>query len=135
MRFAQGVRPDPNKVKPIVDYPEPKDQKGVRKFLGIGSYYRRFIKNYAVRAAPLQNLLSDKVVFEWTDKQRQAFKDIKSAIANATMMYHPDPKKKFIIDCDAALEGLGAVLHQLGDDNKEYPVCFASRSLKPNEKK
>ena len=50
-------------------------------------------------------------------------------------MHHPDPKKQFIIDCDAALEGLGAVLHQQGDDKKEYPICFASRSLKPNEKK
>ena len=84
---AKGVRPDPNKVKPIVDSPEPNDRKEVRKFLGIGSYYRRFIKNYAVRAAPLQAIRSEKVVFEWTDKHRDLFQDIKSAIVNATLMH------------------------------------------------
>ena len=131
---AKGVRPDPNKIKPVMELPEPKDHKNIRKFLGTGSYYRSFIKNYAIKAAPLQALLSEKVAFKWTDKHRNAFQDIKSAIANATLMHYPHPTKQFIIDCDAALEGLGAVLHQVGDDNKEYPICFASRSLKQNEK-
>ena len=59
---AKGVRPDPNKIKPVMELPEPQDRKGVRTFLGTGSYYRRFIKNYAIRAAPLQALLSGQAL-------------------------------------------------------------------------
>ena len=50
-------------------------------------------------------------------------------------MRHPDPMKPFIIDCDASVVGLGAALHQKDDQGKEYPVAFASRTLRPNEKK
>lgn len=60
---AQGVKPNPRKIEAILKYPEPKYYKGIRQLLGIGSYYRRFIKDHAPRAQPLQKLISQDVEF------------------------------------------------------------------------
>ena len=125
----------PEKGRPIVRYPVPKDRKAVRQFLGIGSYYRRFIRDYARRAQPLQKLISQDAQFEWGEAQQKAFEDIKQAIREATLMRHPDPTKPFVIDCDASILGLGAALHQADEKGKEYPIAFASRTLRPNERK
>ena len=61
--------------------------------------------------------MCDNVKYEWTVEQEKSFGDIKQAIVAATLMYYPDPLKPYVIVCDAALEGLGEVLHQVGKDN------------------
>ena len=83
----------------------------------------------------MQRLIPQEVNFEWGEKQQKAFQVIKHAIMQATLMRHPDPTKSFIIDCGASIIGLGAALHQTDEHGKEYPVAFASRTLRPNEKK
>lgn len=132
---ADGVKPDPATTDPIRNFPLPKDKRAVRRFLGIGSYYRRFIRNYARVAAPLQKLIPDTVPFTWGPAQQNAFDAIKKALVDATEMAHPRPGSPFIIDCDAAAEGLGAVLQQRDEHNRDRPICFASRALRPNERK
>ena len=108
---TEGVKPNPKKIEAIAKFPVPQDRKAVRQFLGLGSYYRSFIKDYARRAEPLQRLIPLDVKFEWGNDQRDAFSDIKRALVNATLMRHPDAIKPFIIDCDASVVGLGATLH------------------------
>ena len=71
-----GILPNPAKVQLIKQYPRPRNVKDVRRFLGMTQYYRRFQKNYANIARPLQNLTKNNVVFEWTDKCQQAFEKI-----------------------------------------------------------
>ena len=131
----KGVKPDPIKTEPVRNFPRPKDRRQVRRFLGFGSYYRRFIKNYARIAAPLQKLIPDNVAFAWGPEQQKAFDEIKNALIHMTEMAHPVPGELFIIDCDAAAEGLGAVLQQLDEHKRERPIHFASRALRPNERK
>lgn len=131
---SRGVHTDPDKVRPIRDFPVPTNRRQLRRFLGIGSYYRRFIKNYARVAAPLQKLIPEDVPFVWGQEQQNAFDAIKAALVSPTLMLHPKPGLPFVIDCDAAAEGLGAVLQQY-EDGKERPIAYASRSLRPNEKK
>ena len=130
----QGVQRDPIKTQPIREIPPPTNRRQLRRFLGMGSYYRRFIKNYARLAAPLQKLLPENVPFEWGPQQQNAFNAIKEALVSPTLMLHPKPGLPFIIDCDAAAEGLGAVLQQL-ENGAERPIAYASRSLRPNKKK
>lgn len=71
----------------------------------------------------------------WEDENAESFDSIKHAISTATLMQHPHPSKPFITDCDAPLTGLGAALHQQDECGKEYFIAFASRTLKPNERK
>ena len=132
---SKGVKVDPIKTEPIRKFARPKDKRAVRRFLGMGSYYRRFIRNYARVAAPLQKLIHENATFVWEKPQQDAFDAIKDAIIAATEMAHPKPGEPFIIDCDAAAEGLGAVLQQLDEQKRERPICFASRALRPNERK
>ncbi|PHJ23293.1 retrovirus-related pol polyprotein from transposon [Cystoisospora suis] len=132
---AKGVRPDPSKTAPIARFPVPKDVKSVRSFLGIGSYYRRFIRDYARKAEPLQRLLTANAEFRWGAEQEKAFENIKLALVNATLMAHPQPGKPFVIDCDASILGLGAALSQPDERGLERPIAFASRALRPNEQK
>lgn len=132
---AEGVRPDPAKTEPIKSFPTPKDKKAVRSFLGIGSYYRRFIRNFARISEPLQRLVPESAKFEWGEQEQIAFETIKSALIDAAMMAHPRPGDPFIIDCDASSTGLGAVLSQYDDQGAERPIYFASRYLRPAERK
>ena len=131
---AEGVRPDPAKTAPISQFPRPTDKKAVRRFLGIGSYYRRFIKGFARVAQPLQKLVPENATFLWGDEQERAFQELKAALTAPTFMAHPRPGLPYVVDCDAAMEGLGAVLSQKVDGH-ERPICYASRVLRPNEKK
>ena len=96
---------------------------------------RRFIKNYARIAAPLQKLIPDNAAFVWGPEQQTAFEQIKEALVHMAEMAHPVPGQLFIIDCDAAAEGLGAVLQQFDEQKRERPIHFASRALRPNERK
>ena len=101
----------------------------------IGSYYRRFIPNFARVAEPLQRLIPDEVEFIWGQEQAHAFAAIQQALINATEVAHPRPGAPFIIDCDASQAGLGAVLSQKDERGAERPIAFASRVLRANEKK
>lgn len=130
----EGVMPDPEKVTKLRNYPEPRSVNEVRQFLGLAGYYRRFIERYSARAGPLLDLLVDGVKFAFDEKQKQAFTDIKTAIESEAVLPHPRFDLPFILDTDASDEGLGAVLSQVVDD-KERPICFASRRLLPAEKK
>ena len=55
-----GIRPDPEKVKAVEDWKEPTNQTQVRAFLGLTTYFKRFIKGYAKIAAPLMELTKDQ---------------------------------------------------------------------------
>lgn len=133
---ATGVKPDPAKTAAIRDFKQPKDARGLRSFLGIGSYYRRFIKDFARISKPLQDLLRALTNGEkrpWGPSENDAFNAIKNAIIKVAEMAHPQPGKEFLVDCDACRIGLGASLAQKDDVGLERPIAFASRLLRPNE--
>ena len=113
----------------------PTDVRSVRSFLGLGSYYRRFIPNFARVAEPLQRLVHEDAVFSWGPEQKQSFAALKEALVNATEVGHPRPGEQFIIDCNASLIGLRAALFQKDERGAERPIAFASRVLRANEKR
>ena len=147
---ADGVSPNPEKVAKIKDWPTPKTPKEVHSFIGLASYYRRFIPNFAKWAGPLHALIvpasfkqkirrgemkkSDLPEFQWTLACQEGFDQLKKALTEAPVLAYPDYSKPFILETDASLKGLGAVLSQKGDDNEIRVIAYASRSLRPSEK-
>lgn len=130
----QGLRVDPDKVKAILDIPTPKTVKEVRSFLGMASWYRRFVDNFSALISPLTNLLRKNQRFIWTTTCEEAFGKIKECLVSAPILSSPDFTKGFYVKCDASGYGLGAVLTQIIED-KERVICYLSRSLTKQEKK
>ncbi|XP_046671135.1 uncharacterized protein LOC124361140 [Homalodisca vitripennis] len=129
---GEGLRVDPEKVKAIVDIPIPRNQKEVRQFTGMASWYRRFIPNFASRMTPLTSLLKRRNQFEWTPEAEMAFQDVKSCLISAPILSCPDFSKPFTISCDASGVGIGAVLSQ-DSEQGESVVAYASRTLTRQE--
>ena len=83
---AEGVQPDPGKTEKVKSYPQPVDVSGVRRFLGLASYYRRFVPNFASIAAPLYALTKKNVPFQWTHKYQQAFGQLKRLLTTTPVL-------------------------------------------------
>ena len=77
---------------------------------------------------------SDLPEFQWTPACQEGFNQLKKALTEAPVLAYPDYSKLFILETDASLKGLGAVLSQKGDDNEIHVIAYASRSLRPSEK-
>ncbi|CAF5223947.1 unnamed protein product, partial [Rotaria magnacalcarata] len=107
-----GIEPDPDKVRAVRDYPVPTRIKDVRAFLGLTSYYRRFIRNYATIAEPLISLTRniDSRPFLWTSSCQQAFDHLRHLLIQAPIISYPQFDKPFILQLDASDFGLSAIL-------------------------
>ena len=147
---ADGVLPHPEKVSKVKDWPVPKTPKEVHSFVGPASYYCRFIPNFAKWAGPLHAFIvpasfkqkicqgemkkSNLPEFEWTPTCQEGFDQLKKALMEAPVLAYLDYSKPFILETNASLKGLGAILSQKGEDNKVCIVAYASRSVRPSEK-
>ena len=131
---TEGLKPNSKQIAAVEDYPVPESVTQVRQFLGLTSYYRRFIPQFAKTAAPLHNLMKKDAVFVWTADCQAAFEFLKQKLINAPILCYPDFEKGFVLETDASVRGLGAVLSQKQGDGKLHPIGFASRSLTPPEK-
>jgi len=129
----RGIRPDDSKLEAIKLMKEPKTTKELKSFLGLISYYRKFIENCGKITAPLTRLLKKNVPFIWEEQHQETFEILKKKLLEKPILIHPDFSKPFILQTDACTEGIGAVLSQI-KDNQEHPVAYASRTLKSAEK-
>ena len=130
-----NVQPETAKTQAVLEFQVPGTKKDVRSFLGLSGYYRRFIQDYSTITAPLTDLTQkkkpNKVV--WTRECDCAFKTLKRMLCSCPILKSPDFEKEFILQTDASDRGVGAVLSQLGDDEKDHPVAYFSRKLLPRE--
>lgn len=122
------IKPDPGRVKCIVEFPTPVTVKQVRRFLGMSGWYQRYISNYAAVASPITDTLRNATHFRWTPEAQQAFEALKLKLTTAPVLTHPDFAKHFYIQCDASATGVGGVLFQLDGDD-EHPIAFMSKKL------
>jgi hypothetical protein len=106
----RGIHTDPAKVEKVKDFPVPQNLTQLRGFLGLASYYRRFIKNFSKIANPLNKLLKKDVPFLWAKEQQLSFDFLKSCLIHAPILVYPDFEKTFILSTDASTFGLGAIL-------------------------
>ena len=119
----------PDKVEAIVKWPAPQDQGQLRSFLGLASYYRRFIKNFSTIAAPLTDLLAKEKLFVWEEAASASFAALKQAITTAPVCKPFDPTLPVTLMTDASDRGIGCALMQ-----NDHPVCFDSKKFSPAEK-
>uniref|UniRef100_A0A5S6R1V4 RNA-directed DNA polymerase n=1 Tax=Trichuris muris TaxID=70415 RepID=A0A5S6R1V4_TRIMR len=130
-----GIRPDPRLTERIRDYPTPTCLHELQSFLGLASYYRRFIRRFAEIAAPLHRLTRKETAFAWSQEADLAFRQLRQALTSESVLRFPDFAKPFILDTDASSVAIGAVLSQLDEEGREHPVAFASRALSRSEQK
>ena len=120
---AKGVSPDPEKVEAIQAWPRPMSITDVKSFLGLASYYRRFIAGFANIAAPLHECTKKTTTFA-----QAAFTKLKIVFIEAPVLAYPDPSYPFLLDTDASNVGIGAVLSQVVE-GRERPVAYFSSAL------
>ncbi|UYV76491.1 hypothetical protein LAZ67_14000675 [Cordylochernes scorpioides] len=130
---GDGIYPDPDKVEAVRNFPRPKNVSEVRSFLGLCSYYRRFIKSFADITGPLNELLKKGKQFSWNDRQEDSFNNFKSALTSEPVLGHFDEAAPIYVHTDASGFGIGSVLVQLRD-GCEQPIAYASRTLSKSEK-
>ena len=156
-----GIKTDPAKIEKVKNYPRPVNLTQLRGFLGLAKYYRKFIKDFAKIAKPLNDLtkgmkgkpleIRDGIKMKrkksekeknkedegfmnnWGEKQEEAFKAIKKKLISAPILIYPDFKKEFILYTDASNIALGAVIHQKGDDGLEHVIAYENKTLNKAE--
>ena len=131
---AKGIHPDPGKIRAVSKFPVPTSVHSLQGFLGLASYYRRFVPNFARIAGPLHMLTRSNVAFVRTTSCQQAFERLKRLLTSPPVLSYPDFSEPFQLHTDASGEGLRAVLEQKSD-GVCHPVAFASRTLSKHEQR
>jgi len=126
--MPEGLKTNHKLVESITHFPTPSGVNEVRRFLGMASYYQRFIDGFAWIAAPLRELTHKNAVFQWSESCEKAMRYLKVKLTSAPVLAYPSLDKPFTVETDACINGLGAVLQQKQDDSKLHPVAFVSRS-------
>ena len=128
------VKPQARKVERIKEWPRPVTKKQLKSWLGLISYYMKFISHYATLAAPLysltRNTMPSRVV--WTRETEEAFNALKQCLCEEPVLKAPDFNRPFVLHTDASQVGLGAVLSQV-TDGEEHPILYISRKLLKHE--
>jgi hypothetical protein len=125
----EGIKPDPQKLELLKDWPIPRTKKDVRSFVGFASYYRKFIAKFSEIAQPLHKIMNEKSEYIWEEKQQQAFDKLREELLKEAVLQHPNFSNEFIVSTDASGGGLGAILSQIDNQGRERPIAFASKSL------
>ena len=147
---AEGIKGNDDKIKAITEWPRPKTVENLRSFLGLASYFRKFVKDFSKIAGPLHDVVTKKLAqnkekgkkksceidpdVDWSDREEKAFVLLKKKLTEAPMLVFADFEKPFILETDASFEGLGAILSQKQDNGKVKVVAYASRRLHPTER-
>ena len=119
---------DPRKIRAIVEWPAPTNVSKVRIFMGLASYYRKFVANFSNIAHPITSLQRKGKKFVWSDKCEEAFQLLKEHLTSAPVLAVPNPSKEFVVCTDASVDGLGAILMPDG-----RVIAYESRKLKDHE--
>jgi hypothetical protein len=127
----ESLKMDDHKVKVILDWEPPRSVSALRSFLGLASYYHKFIKNFTKIATPLINLLKKSSgTYEWDEICNEAFETLKSILLIAPMLKLSNFDKDFEVHSDASNFAIGRVLVQDGK-----PVAFESKKLNETERR
>ena len=123
-----GVSASPEKVHAVQKYPLPKTVRDVRSFIGLASFYRRLIPNFAEIAKPLTEMLRKECSFKWEGRQQAAFERLKEALCSSQVLAYPDFSTQFILTTDGSRNAVAAILSQV-QNGVEQPIIYASRQL------
>lgn len=129
MIFSEkGIKPDPDRVKSIIQLSTPQNIMQLQSFLGMVNYLRLFIPNMSELVEPLRNLLKKNLVWSWGKNCEIAFNKLKNILIELPALSNYNAKDVFTIQCDASEKALGCCLLQ-----NDRPVYYASRCLSETE--
>ena len=130
---SNGVSPNPDKIKAIIDAPTPSNLKEVQSFIGLCNFYSRFIRNFSTLLSPLYRFMKKNTKFIWNSSHDKCVNTVKNLFKNNKVLKLFNSKLDIAIETDASSVGIGAVLMQK-QGNVWFPVQFASRTLNAAEK-
>ena len=130
---SEGVLPNPDNLAKIQQWPVPTTQTEVRQILGLGSYYRRFIKNYSDLVRPMTLLTHKNTPFVWSEACMKAFETLKQKLMGSEIMAYPRNEGQYILDTDASDTQISGILSQV-QDGRERVISYGSRSLNKAER-
>ena len=125
---AEGLKPDPEKVRAIVEMPRPEKRDDILRLNGMVNCLGRFLPNLSDVMKPLRDLSHKDAVWCWDDLQEKAWNDVKNLIVSAPVLAYYKPSEVLEIQCDSSQSKLGAALMQNG-----HPIAYASRALTETE--
>ncbi|KAG3234038.1 hypothetical protein PI124_g20909 [Phytophthora idaei] len=129
-----GVRPDPEKLRVINEWPTLSNVEELRQFLGLATYLCNYVENYAGKIRPLSQLLKKEAEWKWTAECQQAFDAAKQGLTEAPILAVADQDRPFHVVCDASDFAIGCALMQHDHEGRDRAVYYQSRQLKPVER-
>lgn len=126
---ADSIAMDPVKVEGISKWPTPTNLKEVQSFLGFGSFYQRFIQDFATIARPLNNLTKKDTPFTWTEECNASFEALKFCFTSTPVLIYPDGNRPFQLETDASNFASGTILSQEVPGDGWHPVAYLSKSF------
>ena len=134
-----GIRPDPDAVKAVLTWKSPKTEHQLMSFLGFANYYREFIKGYADKVYPMQQLMRQKgKKFTWNNAAEESFQRLKKELCEAPELGMPTEKGMYVLDMDASVVAISGILHQEQEWNGKTvlrPIAYGSENLSDTEMK
>lgn len=127
----EGIRTDPDKISTIQGWTTLKTAKQLKSFLGLSSYYRRYVKYFENISRPLHKICIGKGL-NWTEQDQDAFERLKQSPISPPVLTYPTEGTKFILDTDASNVEVGAVLPQVVE-LEERVIAYMSKSLNIHE--
>jgi len=128
------IKMEEDKVAGVLNWPVPKTVRDVRKFLGLANYYRRFVKDFAKLARPLNNLTRKDERWKWEEEQQKVFEQLKTVFISQPLLVAPDLDKEFRVEADTSNFATGGVLSIKCKDSKWRPVVYISKLLNKTER-
>ena len=122
-----GIRPGTRKIEAVSKFPKPTTPHNVRQFIGLASFFRRFVKNFSLVAQPLTKLLKKDTEWRWTKDEHDAFEKLKRMLVNRPILalYNPNAETEF--HTDASKIGIGGILLQRIGGESFKAVAYFSR--------
>ena len=118
-----------DKVRTILEWPEPRKVRDIQSFLGFANFYRRFIPSYSEIVLPLTRLTRKNVPWDFSDACRKAFNDLKTAFTRAPVLHHWVPDRQITVETDASDYAIAGILSITSDSGELHPIAFHSRTL------
>jgi hypothetical protein len=134
MIFSEkGIFPDDKNTKAIKDFPRPTTHKGIRQFLGLTGFFRKFVLNYAKIALPLNKLLRKGEDFTWSQDCETSFQELKRILINKPVLQLPNYDQDFVLQVDTSSQALGYILSTKDENNRMKPILYGGLTLQRNQ--
>ena len=126
---AEGIKPDPEKTRAVLEMEKPSDVQGVQRLIGVVTYLAKFLPQLSTVSEPLRRLTDKDSEFDWLPQHEEALQQIKKLISVAPVLRYYDVNLPVTLESDSSDVGLGAVITQQGQ-----PIAYASRALTKTER-